>query len=179
MRNIATITASLALIATTAQAADPALTRVTLSSGGVGQFEYAAEVDGAATVPLDVPLAQVDDLLKSLRVDDVAGTPSVRLPGREPLSESFRTLPFGPEALGSPEALLRTLVGESVRVPGPGISGTIVAVNDVEIVLPNQGGTLTRHRLTIATTAGVESVVLEEVQGIEFTSEMLRGQIAA
>src|SRR3954470_6399087 len=129
MRAIVTASALAVLCAGPAAAAEPTLARVTLSSGGVGQFEYATEVDGAATVPLDVPLAQVDDLLKSLRVDDVAGTPSVRLPGREPLSESFRTLPFGPEALGSPEALLRTLVGESVRVPGPGISGTIVAVN--------------------------------------------------
>src|SRR3954454_21829751 len=98
-----------------ARASEPVLVRVILSSGGVGQFEYAAEVDGSATVPLDVPLAQVDDLLKSLRVDDPAGSPSVRLPGREPLAEKFRMLPFGPEALNSPEALLRALVGETVR----------------------------------------------------------------
>ena len=178
MRPIVTLTAWI-LATSAAQAADPTLTRVTLSSGGVGQFEYATEVEGAATVPLDVPLAQVDDLLKSLRVDDPAGTPSVRLPGREPLSESFRTLPFGPDALGSPEALLRTLVGETVRVPGPGISGTILAVNDFETALPNQGGTITRHRLTVATASGIESVVLEDVQGVEFASDTLRQQIAA
>jgi hypothetical protein len=179
MRAIVICSALLVLTAGSAQAAEAALTRVTLSSGGVGQFEYRADVDGADALNLDVPLSQVDDLLKSLRVDDPAGLPSVRLPGREPLSESFRTLPFGPDALGSPEALLRTLVGESVRVPGPGIAGTILAINDFETALPNQGGTLTRHRLTIATAAGIESVVLEEVQGIEFASDALRGQIAA
>src|SRR4051794_13320383 len=107
MRAVVTVSALLLLCAGSASAAEPTLTRVTLSSGGVGQFEYATEVEGAETVPLDVPLAHVDDLLKSLRVDDPAGPPSVRLPGREPLSESFRTLPFGPDAFGSPEALLR------------------------------------------------------------------------
>ncbi|HYZ61291.1 MAG TPA: hypothetical protein VE650_02475 [Acetobacteraceae bacterium] len=178
MRGLVTLLA-LAIAAGPASAAEPVLVRVTLSSGGVGQFDYATEADGRATVHLDVPLNQVDDLLKSLRVDDPAGTPSVRLPGREPLAESFRTLPFGPEALGSPEALLRTLVGESVRVPGPGIAGVILAVNDIETVLPNQGGTQTRHRLTIATSTGLESVVLEDVPGVEFASAGLREQIAA
>lgn len=168
-----------AVLAGPADAADPVLKRVILSSGGVGQFEFATDVDGRATIPLDVPLDQVDDLLKSLRVDDPAGAPSVRLPGREPLAESFRTLPFGPDALGSPEALLRKLVGESVRIPGPGIAGVILAVNDFETALPNGGGTQTRHRLTIASAGGIESVVLEEVQGIEFASEALRHQIAA
>ena len=47
-------------------AANPALKRVVLSSGGVGYFEYEAPVEGDATVTLDVPLDQVDDVLKSL-----------------------------------------------------------------------------------------------------------------
>jgi hypothetical protein len=178
MRRTALCVALLVVLSGAADAAEPQLLRVTLSSGGVGQFEYAADTEGRATLPLDVPLDQVDDLLKSLRVDDPAGVASVRLPGREPLAESFRTLPFGPEALGSPEALLRTLVGESVRIPGPGIAGVILSVNDFETALPNQGGTLTRHRLTIATQTGIESVVLEEVQGVEFASAGLRDQIA-
>lgn len=165
------------LLAGPAVAAEPALTRVTLSSGGVGQFEFAAQVDGAAKLDLDVPLDQVDDLLKSLRVDDPAGPPSIRLPGRQPLSESFRTLPFSPDAFGSPEALLGALVGERVRVPGPGIAGTILAVNAFDTALPNGGGTQTRHRLTVASAAGIETVVLEEVQGVEFASETLRRQV--
>ena len=167
------------VLAAPAWAADPTLTRVTLSSGGVGQFEFSAQVDGAAALDLDVPLDQVDDLLKSLRVDDPAGAPNVRLPGRQPLAESFRTLPFGPDAFVSPHALLGALVGERVRASGPGIEGTILSVNDVETVLPNNGGTQTRHRLTIATAVGIESLVLEDSQGIEFSSETLRRQVAS
>jgi hypothetical protein len=45
-----------------------------LSSGGVGYFEYEATVDGNATLSLDVPLDQVDDILKSLVVYDDSGT---------------------------------------------------------------------------------------------------------
>ena len=171
-------------VALPANAAEPALTQVTLSTGGVGQFLFTAEVDGAATLPLDVPLDQVDDVLKSLQVDDPAGSPAnVRLPGRQPLSESFRTLPFGPDAFASPEALLGALVGEAVSVPGAGVSGdasgTILAVTPFEAALPNNGGTLTRHRLTLATSTGIESLVLEDTPALDLQSDALRSQVAA
>jgi hypothetical protein len=54
-------------------AADLTLKRVMLSSAGVGYFEYEADVDDAATLGLDVPLDQVDDVLTSLVVFDSAG----------------------------------------------------------------------------------------------------------
>ena len=166
-------------LAREASAAEPVLDRVTLSSGGVGQFEFTADIQGTATLPLAVPLDQVDDLLKSLRVDDPAGgTPSVRLPGREPLAESFRPLPFSPAAFASPEALLGALIGEAVRVPALGITGHILAVTPFDIALPNGGGTLTRHRLTIATNTGIATAVLQDIPGVEFASEALQRQIA-
>ena len=62
------ILALLLLSATPAVAADLALKRVMLSSAGVGYFEFEAEVDGPATLGLDVPLDQVDDVLTSLVV---------------------------------------------------------------------------------------------------------------
>lgn len=170
----------LAVLALPAVAAEPQLTQVTLSTGGVGQFAFTAQVDGRATLPLDVPLDQMDDLLKSLEIDDPAGSPAtVRLPGRQPLAESFRTLPFGPGAFASPEALLGALVGEAVRVPGSGAAGTILSVTPFDITLPNAGGALTRHRITLATAAGIDTLVLEEVPGLELASDTLRRQIGA
>lgn len=167
-------------LALPAAAAEPQLVQVTLSTGGVGQFAFAAQVDGRATLPLDVPLDQVDDLLKSLEIDDPAGSPAtVRLPGRQPLAESFRTLPFGPGAFASPEALLGALIGEAVRVPGSGAAGTILSVTPFDVALPSGGGTLTRHRVTLATAAGIETLVLEEAPGLDLASDTLRRQIGA
>ena len=81
-------------------AADLSLELIMLSSGGVGYFEYEAVVDGNATLSLDVPLDQVDDILKSLVVYDDGGTAGeVTLPGREPLTQSFVDLPFDRAAL--------------------------------------------------------------------------------
>lgn len=166
-------------LAPVAQAADLSLTRATLSSSGVGQYDYAADVDGPATLRLDVPLSEVDDVLKSLRVADPAGGASVRLPGQQPLAETFRTLPFGQDALASPDALLAALAGAEVRLPLPGVTGRIVGVSTETQSLPDQGGTIPRHRLTIATDQGIESAILEDTASVEFPSAELRAQIAA
>ena len=131
----------------TPASADPVLHRVVLSSGGVGQFEFEADVTGEGTLRLDVPLDQVDDVLKSLVVEDAAGVvQSVRLPGQQPLSESFRTLPFKPDAFASPEALLASLVGEQVRIASVGARGAILAVSTFDLpAAPGQTAAV-RHR---------------------------------
>ena len=169
------------LLVSTARA-EPVLRRVVLSSGGVGQFEFEADVEGNAALNLDVPLAQVDDVLKSLVVDDPAGPSSgVRLPGRQPLAESFRTLPFKPEAFASSEALLGSLVGEHIRIPKTGVQGSILAVSAVIGNEAGGGGFPGRsvsHRLTIATSDGIQSMILEDTPDIEFSSAALRSQIA-
>lgn len=103
-----------------ANAADLSLQRVMLSSGGVGYFEYEAAVDGNATLKLDAPIEQVDDILKSLVVYDDGGTTGeITLPGREPLTQSFVDLPFDRTALDSAPALLNALQGAELRVTGP------------------------------------------------------------
>ena len=165
-------------------AAEPALTRVVLSSSGVGQFTFAASVDGRATLPLNVPIDQVDDLLKSLHVDDPAGgRATVRLSGQAPLSETFRTLPFAPDAFASPEALLAGLVGETVRLTSSAsaagsMTGRILAVTEFDAPKhDSDSATIKQHRLTIATDTGFATAILEDTQAVELTSETLRGQI--
>ena len=75
MRNLLTSLALLSLFTfpTLALAQDLALKRVMLSSGGMGYFEYEANVEGDATLKLTVSLQQVDDVLKSLVVYDDKG----------------------------------------------------------------------------------------------------------
>ena len=158
----------------------PALKRVVLSSGGVGYFEYEAPVEGDATVTLDVPLDQVDDVLKSLVVYDSAGTVGeVTLPGREPLAQSFADLPFDPAALNSAADLLNALQGSEIRVLGPrSLGGRLVHV-DQEIV-PGPGGVAeTRPRVSVMTAAGLQQVVLQDVEAIAFADPELQRQVNA
>ncbi len=53
--------------------ADLPVTRLVLFTSGVGYFEYAGEVNGNAELVLTVPLAEMDDLLQSLVLQDLGG----------------------------------------------------------------------------------------------------------
>jgi len=140
MRNArAIVVLGLVLGTSPALAQDLALKRVLLSTGGVGYFEFEASVTGDAQLSLPVRVDQVDDVLKSLVVFDDAGrVGAVRLPGRAPIEEAFRDLPFPQAALESPVALLNALQGAEVQVAGPRpLKGCIMQALVEEIQLPN------------------------------------------
>ena len=166
------------LALSSANAADLTLKRVVLSTGGVGYFEYEASVEGDATLALDVPLDQVDDVLKSLAVYDAAGSAGeITLPGREPLTQSFADLPFDRAALQSEVALLNALQGAEIRVEAPkAISGRLVHV-DQETV-PGPGGTAeTRSRVSVMTGRGLQQFVLQDADAIAFADAKLQSQV--
>ncbi|HME25936.1 MAG TPA: DUF4139 domain-containing protein [Acetobacteraceae bacterium] len=177
------ILALLLLGASPAFAADLALKRVMLSSAGVGYFEFEAEVDGAATLGLDVPLDQVDDVLTSLVVFDSTGAVgTVELPGRDNTRANFGNVPFGPEALRSTVDYLNSLQGVEISVQGPRpMTGRIVHAERVAETLPVPTGqpqpTVQRTRVTILGADGLRQFVLEEADSIQVIDPDLRARI--
>ena len=174
--------AAIALLATgTASAQDGedlSLRRVMLSTGGVGYFEYEATVTGTADLSLQVRLDQVNDVLKSIVVyDDEGGVGDISLPGQEPLREVFREMPFGPEALSSPAALFNALRGAEVESIGArSVSGRILSVTQENTALPD-GGSITRHRLSLMTGDGLRQLILEEADALQFTDPELQAAV--
>ena len=177
------ILALLLLGAAPASAADLALKRVMLSSAGVGYFEYETEVDGPATLGLDVPLDQVDDVLTSLVVFDSTGAVgTVELPGRDNTRANFGNVPFGPEALRSAVDYLNSLQGVDISVQGPRpMTGRIVHAERVAETLPATDGqpqpTVQRTRVTILSPEGLRQFVLEEADSIQVADPDLRARI--
>ncbi len=157
----------------------PVLRRVMLSTGGVGYFEYEAQVTGNAQLLLPVRMDQVDDVLKSIVVfDDKGNTGFVQLASRAPLSDIFRGLPFGPGALESNAALVDALKGAEVSVRGDdSISGRIVSVVKEEVRLPDGDATTTHHRVGVMTSGGLKQFVLEQAASVSFTDPVLAKQI--
>jgi hypothetical protein len=173
----------LLLGATPAFAADLALKRVMLSSAGVGYFEYEANVDGPATLGLDVPLDQVDDVLTSLVVfDSAGGVGTVELPGRDTTRASFGNVPFGPDALRSSIDYLNSLQGVEITVQGPRpMSGRIVHAEQFSETLPATPGQpptiVQRTRVTLLGAQGMQQFVLEEADAVQVTDPDLRARI--
>jgi hypothetical protein len=158
---------------------DLALKRVMLSSGGLGYFEYEASVDGDATLKLTVSLGQVDDVLKSLVVyDDKGSVGGLSLPGREPLAQAFKDLPFDQNSLGSPADLLQTLKGAQVTVGGSrSIAGRIVSVEEDNVALPDNKGMVKRTRVTLYTDRGLQQFILEDAENLQFADQALRDKV--
>src|SRR5712671_3871294 len=161
-------------------AADLLLERIMLSSGGVGYFEYEAVVDGNATLSLDVPLDQVDDILKSLVVYDDGGTAGeITLPGREPLTQSFVDLPFDRAALDSAPALLNALQGAEVRVTGAKpMSGRLLRVVE-ETARGADNLAIARNRVTLLTDGGIEQFILEDADSVAFVDPELQKKVVS
>jgi len=168
----------LSLLALPAGAAELVVKRVMLSAGGVAYVEREAEVEGDAELFLEVPLDQVDDVLKSIVVyDSAGGVGSAHLPGREPVAQIFTDLPFGAEALASPEALLNALQGSEVRIGGShAITGKLLKVV-TETVQLNDQSKVERHRVSVMTPAGLQQAVLEEADSIAFTDAALQAKV--
>jgi hypothetical protein len=167
-------------------AADVALKRVMLSSAGIGYFEYEAEVDGPATLGLDVPLDQVDDMLMSLVVfDSAGGVGTVELPGRDNTRASFGDVPFGPDALRSPVDLLNSLQGVEISVQGPRpMTGRIVSAEHVTETLLTPGTTpgqlpvvVQRTRVDLLSAEGLRQFLVEDADSIQVVDPALRARI--
>ncbi len=180
MRVAAMLLAATAL-ATPAHAADLVLKRVMLSSAGVGYFEYEAAVDGPATLGLDVPLDQVDDVLKSLVVfDDAGGVGGIDLPGRDETHAAFGDVPFGQDSLASPLAFLNSLQGVEVSVTGPRpMTGRILHADVVQDTPAQPNGPASaRTRVSLLTVDGLKQFVLEDSEAVQVDDPALRERIA-
>ncbi len=171
--------AILAALPGVSEAAEFPLKRVVLSTAGLAQFTHSGSISGAGAVELPVRLDQVDDVLKSLTVFDSAGAiGAVSLPGKTPLVEIFRDLPFSQQALESQSALLNALVGADVEIEGNvKAAGRVFRIEEEQVQLPNNGGQTVKHRLTLVTANGFVQAILEDVTALRFTDPQLRAQI--
>jgi Domain of unknown function (DUF4139) len=164
--------------ATPSLGADLVLKRVLLGTGGVGYFEYAADVDASdASLQLRARLDQVDDILKSLIVIDPAGTATVTLPGKAGASEAFASLPFAESDLESLPALVGALKGASVSVEAPRkLTGSIVSAV-TETVKDKDGNERQIARVSLLNGATVEQFVLEDAEGLKFDDPRVGAQV--
>jgi hypothetical protein len=163
-----------------AQADEIPVNRVILSTSGLANFELKTHVDGNATVQFPVRLEQVDDILKSLVIFDAKGRlGGVTLPGRQPLAEAFKDLPFSQSQLASPMMLLNAYQGAMLTVKGAELSATgkILQVEAEQTQLKD-GQTLIRHRISLMTAEGIRQAVLEDLQSIQFSDARPKEEIA-
>jgi len=158
------------------------VTRVILSTSGMAHFEHSARISEDTTMTLPVRFEQVDDVLKSLVVFDPAGQlGGVTLPGRSPLKHLFRDLPFRPADLNSLVKLLNVYKGAQINAKygNENVSGALVNITEEDIVYPDTEASVTRHRISLLTAAGIRQYILEDLATLDFADEKIRAQVAS
>lgn len=154
--------------------------RVILSTSGLANFVHKMQVTDNATVEFPVRFEQVDDILKSLVIFDKKGRlGGVTLPGKQPLEQVFKDLPFTQDQLASPMMLLNAYQGATITLKGngsAGMTGKIIQVAPEEIVV-DENKTVTKHRISIMTDAGMRQALLEDLESMSFDDAKIRGEI--
>lgn len=178
MKRALLLTTAFCVFALPAAADTLPLKRVAISTSGLALFEHQGTVAGNADIQVPVRLDAVDDVLKSLVVMDSAGEfGGVSLPGREPLAQSFRDLPFNREDLNSPVTLMNALQGAEIEISGATtIKGRLMNVVPENVNLEN-GDTVIRHRVSVMTADGVKTALLENLNNVRFTETSVQKQI--
>jgi hypothetical protein len=166
-------------------AAEPAgklpVRRVVLYKNGVGYFEHLGRVRGSQDVHIDFTSAQLNDVLKSLTVLDLAGgrITGVDYNSEAPLARRLGTLRLALGEKSSVAEFLGAMRGARLEVrgaTGPALTGKLLSVERKT----QQGGTRTveTNEISLITDSGeVLSVDLNPATSVRIADQDLRGEV--
>src|SRR5215831_15604036 len=162
------------------------ITRVVLFNSGVGYFSRSGEVEGDARVDLTFPETDINDLLKSMVLEDFnkGRIAAVSYDSREPIARTLSS--FAINLNGNPTfaGIVSQMRGERVDVviaPGaanqPGkLSGVIVGVESQKVAAGNGPATVDVEVLNMWCAEGLRSVKLPDVQQLKFANPVVESE---
>ncbi len=168
------------LPAPAAEKIDLDVTRIALFSSGVGYFESTRQVAGDATTVLQFRTEQINDIIKSMIVQDFDGgqVGVIGYASRDPIAKTLES--FAVDLTDKPTLaeLLEQLRGEPVIVSGVrDVRGTIVKVEQTQVHDADQDTLETVDWLTLLTADGLQRVRLDALNTIELANEKIAAEL--
>ncbi len=161
-------------------AAEPTLPleKVVLFTSGVGYFQHGGEVTGDASVEMTFKAEEVNDLLKSMVVEDAGGAAStVSYASRDPITKTLDTFAVKLTDNPSMSDLLGRLRGERIEVDAATpVTGTIVGV-EARVVPVGDDKTVTRQFVTILAADGLRTMPLDSITRLRLLDARLQGEL--
>ena len=160
-----------------AMAAELPVRQVVLYKHGVGYFERAGELAPGESARLDFKAAEMDDVLKSLTIEEKGGgkISGLRYDSSEPLAHKLADFPFQLGAAQPLSALLDQLKGAQIELKfaNETIAGEIVAAR----LTPGDDKRPEREQITLLMDAGdLRNFDLGAAAGIRFTDVRVQTQ---
>ena len=171
-----------------AQVAGPSLpvAQVILYSSGVGYFQREGEVEGNTRIDLTFPVQDINDLLKSMVLQDLGGgrISAVSYDSQAPIEKTLQS--FAINLTGNPGfgQILDQARGEKVEValqqanaaqPG-NVTGIIIGVEKQKQQV-GKDGIVEVEMLNLWCAEGMRSVKLSEVQRIRFLNPVMDSEV--
>ncbi|HEV8062691.1 MAG TPA: hypothetical protein VGP68_22615, partial [Gemmataceae bacterium] len=162
------------------------VTQVILFNSGVGYFQREGDVEADARVDLAFPATDVNDLLKSLVLEDKGngGVSSISYDSQDPIEKTLKSFALDLTANPSFGQILNQARGEKIEVtqiepgaPRPTtITGAIVGMESE--MHQAKDGMVEIHTLNLLTAEGMRGVPLAKIDQVRFLNPVLESEIS-
>ena len=156
------------------------VTSVMLFSSGVGYFEHAGAVRGDGFAELRFKTAQINDILKSLVLQDLDGgrVTTITYPSQDPISKTLRSFQVDITSNPSMSSLLNQLRGARITVQSQAerVSGTILGVESRQRA-GDKGDALSVSVLNLLTGATIRSIELPAISSLTLEDSQLQDEL--
>jgi hypothetical protein len=167
-------------------AAQLPITQVVLFSSGVGYFQREGEVDGSTRIDMTFPVEDINDLLKSMVLQDLGGghVSAVSYDSHDPIDKTLRSFAVNLTSNPTFGQILQQARGEKIEVvlqqtnvTQPGIlTGTIVGMEHQQQPA-GKDATVNVELLNLWCADGMRSLKLSEVQRVRFLNPVLDNEL--
>jgi hypothetical protein len=160
------------------------ISRVVLMNSGVGYFSRSGEIEGDARVDLTFPETDINDLLKSMVLEDFGNgrISAVSYDSREPITRTLSS--FAINLNGNPTfaSIVNQMRGERIEVqvsptaqnqPGK-LQGTIVGVEKAKVASGNT--TIDAEVLNMWCAEGMRAIKMSDVQALRFSNPIIESE---
>jgi hypothetical protein len=162
-----------------AAAAQLPLKKVVLFTSGVGFFQHAGKVTGDASVEMKFAAERINDLLKSMVLEDLGGgtVSTVSYASRDPITKTLGTFAVNLTDNPSLGQILGRLRGERIEVDAAApAAGTIVGV-ERRTVPAGGDNTVEKEFVTLLTADGLKTLALDTITRIKLVDPRLQGEL--
>lgn len=152
---------------------------VVLFSSGVGYFEHGGNVTGNGSAELRFKTTQINDVLKSLTLQDLDGgrVSTITYPSQDPLARELRSFQVDITRNPGMAELLNQLRGARVTVAAGGqqLQGTVLGVETRE--KPGAGEAVPTSVLNVFSGATIRSVELPTITALSLDDPTLQAEL--
>lgn len=155
------------------------LSEIVLYSSGVGYFQRDGVMNGRQEIELRFKGEQINDLLKSMVVQDLDGgqARAVTYDSRDPMAKTLKTFAVDVTANIGLSQLLERIRGEAVEVAAPGVvRGVILGVERKREKVSDKEAIEVEY-LSLVTPDGLRSIPFSQIQRVRIENARLNEEL--